>query len=1646
MLAQVSNKIKHNIMSAKSLFKFFCILAVTCTFGFSSKAQLAADFTTTTPTSGCGNPAFIVSFKDISTGGAVSWEWYFGNNPPIFLQNPSFPFPSAGLYSVKLIVRDAAGNPSTKIKTDYIEVFAKPTVAFTGVPTTGCVPLTVQFTDNSIAGAGSNSITNWLWDFGNSATPPLTLLQNPIRIYDIASTFNVTLTVTNSKGCSNSFSKPAYISTFNKPVASFTSSAPIGCSSPQTINFTNTTAGAGPYTYQWDFNYNGTNFVPDAQTTPNPSHSYTTGTYTVKFVVKNSINCTDTFTAQIVIGSLIANFTAPLTACVGKPINIVNTTLPAPTTVDWDFGDLTTSTVISPTKTYNTAGIYTIKLKSFFGTCQDTKTQNIEIFANPSAAFTASPLTACKPPLAVTFTATTTGAAAYEWHFGDAGTSTLQNPTHTYTSYGAFTDTLIITNANGCKDTVIKIDHIKIVKPIATIVGLPVQGCAPLSHTFVATVNSNDPVVGYEWFKNNVLFSTLASPTEIFAAGTYNIKLVITMASGCTDTAIVLQGVKAGTKPVANFVGAPREACAKIPIQFTDLSTGNPDYWKWDFLIGQGSSSSQNPTKIFEDTGFFSVQLIVGNNGCFDTLLFTNYIHILPPIAIFSFVPNCINRFERTFIDASIGADTWAWDFGPGQGTSNSQNPTHIFTLPGTYQVSLTVTNAVTGCNFTKILPVVIANEFALFTASKLEMCKKDSTVFTATSINPISQIVSYHWYFGDGSDSITAANIPITHQYTTRGNKTVKLVITDVNGCKDSLTKVDYIKVYGPLADFVAPSLNSCLLTNINFTDLSTTDGIHAITPWTWTFGDNGNNSIDFAAPPFIHQYTATGTYTVKLKVKDSYGCLDSITKQNYITITAPVAKFTAVDTISCRGKIISFINSSTGVGNTYKWNFGDPLSLGLNTSTDINPTHIFNQDNLYTITLVVTDANGCTDTLRKIAYIKIANPVALFTVVNPSGLCPPVAASFINNSSNAISYVWTFGDGPAPITSTNASHTYNTAGTFVVTLVATSPGGCTDTFTFNVVVQGPKGTFTYDPIAGCSPLVVNFTPINIISVDTSFLYGDGAYGKPLSHIYKVQPLNGGIVGDYLPTMILKDAAGCEVFISGTPYIRVKGVIPSFTQDTFKLCGSGNVAFTSTFIANDPVTSYEWNFGDLVPGTSTLPSPTYFYPTTGLFYPKLRMKTALGCIGDTIAPVPTRVVKIPDIVADQPGNKCSVASYSFFAANLINPDTSAITWKWKFTSGTTIVNATGINPTNVEFAVAGVYLDTLIAINSTGCRDTAYNSFTVYPKPIIDAGVDTFSCKGVGVKLIPNGGLFYTWLPPIGLSCNFCPTPTANPDVLTEYTVEGTSVNGCKNTDKVIVDVINPFIMQSPPDANICEGSSIILRAAGGNTYTWSPSAGLSATSGNPVTAKPDTTTIYTLIGVGAKGCFSDTATIKLTVFPIPVVNGGPDRVINVGETITLVPILSPDITEAVWTPSLGIVNRNYPSITIKPNINTTYTVTVKNPAGCTAVDIVNIRLLCNDANIFMPNTFSPNGDGNNDIFYPRGKGVYTIKQLRIYDRWGEEVFARYLFTANDLSKGWDGTFKGKTLQPDVYVYMMDVQCDNGETTVYKGNVALIK
>lgn len=1574
-----------------------------------AKAQPGAQFNAT-PLSGC--TPLVVSFHDLSIGSPTQWKWDLGNSTISFLQNPIATYFNPGVYTIKLVVENALGKDSI-IKINYITVYALPTVSFSANVVTGCYPLPVQFSNTSIP--GSTSITSYLWDFGdgNSSTQ-----ANPAHIYNASGIYNVSLRVTNDAGCTKTLTLTNYINITSGVDAVFTNSAQTSCNPPTPVVFQNLSTGTGTLNYQWDFGDGNTSIQA------NPSHIYNaTGTYTVQLIAISNIGCTDTITHTVTISSVQANFTEPATICVGAPALFVNTSVPTALSALWTFGDATGSTLISPVKTYTIPGTYNVKLVSNFGVCKDSITKTIVVLPKPANAFTGTPLISCVAPLTVTFSNTTTGASSYQWNFGDGNTSSTAAPVHTYTSTGNYTVTLITTNANGCRDTLIKQQYIKIQEPNVVLNNLPQQGCAPFTWTFAATVTSIDPITNYLWDFGDGNTSTAINPTHTFAAGVYDIQLIITTAGGCKDTIRRLQGIRSTIKPVPNFSATPREVCAFVPVVFTDLSTGTVSEWHWLFGDG-GSSTTQNPSHEYTDTGYFTVTLIVGNYGCYDTLVMPNYIHVNPPIALFNVILNCNLPFVRTFTDQSIGADEWTWDFGDGN-TSTLQNPIHIYATAGVFNVTLTVRNLTTGCSHSRTTPVIVADELADFAATQTVLCKQVSTTFNAVLHN-VGGISNYSWLFGDGG---SGSGNPVSHIYTASGLYSVRLIITDAAGCKDTTIKLNYIQVNGPIANFNASVAGSCLLSSVTFNDLSTTDGFNALVTWNWDYGDGIIETL--TAPPFTHSYAGAGVYSVKLKITDAVGCTDSITKINLLIISTPVAAFSSVDTLSCPTKPIVFSNSSTGPGLSFLWNFGDG-----NTSTAATPTHAYAAAGIYSVQLMITDMYGCTDQIIKTNFIKIVAPVASFTVNDSVGTCPPLIVLFTNTSINQNTYQWDFGDGNFS-NAISPSHFYNVAGSYMATLSITGPGGCVSVASKQITISGPRGDFSYTNIAGCKPLTVNFVATSLARTAFIWDFNDGntitTTDSVISHTYTIP-------GIYVPKIILLDATGCTVPITGADTIVVTGVTANFTADTLLFCSYGSVQFTNASLSNDMITGYLWDFGD--GNTSTAVSPAHFYATEGIFTPKLKVFTAMGCVDSLLAPVPVKIVKTPSIGITQSPNGC-VPLQMNFTGNLLNADTSAIKWRWTFSDGR-IDSLKILSP--VLFNTAGIYNLQLIATNSSGCKDTAISSLEAFALPDVIASADKMICLGTGQNISAAGAVTYAWTPTTGLSCINCVSPVANPAVATTYFVTGATVNGCKDTDSITVSVKYPFTMIHGRGDTLCVGESASLTASGAATYLWTPTTGLNNSTSATVNASPTATTNYMLVGTDSLGCFKDTAYFPIVVYPIPVVAAGPDITMNVGQTITITPTISADITSAVWSPTTSIVNTVFPSVTIKPKETTQYRVDVYNGGGCTSSDLVMVFVLCNGANVFIPNTFSPNGDAANEVFFPRGTGLFTIKSARIFNRWGEVVFEKYNMTPNQASAGWDGTYKGQKLGTDVFIYMFEIICENKSVLIYKGDIALIR
>lgn len=1498
----------------RRLHAFLCV-ACCMLLSVSSLAQLNASFTSNI-VSGCS--PIVVNYTNTSSGTSptTTYLWKLGNGATSNLQNPSTTYINAGNYNVELIITDAGVSDTLKIN-NYINVIAAPTVSFHADDSSAsCPPKTVHFTNTSVNNSPGSA--TYQWDFGDGTS---STSQSPTHTYTQNGNFNVTLVVTNSLGCSKTLVKTNYIQLISPPVADFTATNASSCGVPATVNFTNTTTGAT--SYLWNFGNNTTS------TATNPNKTYNTaGSYTITLIATNSAGCKDTIVkpAFVNIGNLDASFTkSASTVCEGVPIVFTNTSTPGPGTSVWDFGDGTSTTSTNASHAYTAAGTYTVKLVVTYTNCVDSATQTVTINALPVADFTGSPTYSCSAPLTVNFTNTSTGGPglSYAWTFGPPGAiSASTNPSYTYNNNGTFNVRLIATSSNGCVDTIVKNNFVRVGAPTGNITANPNTGCTPLPVQFSSN-NINATITSYSWdFGDGTPTSSAANPSHTYTtAGTYTVTLTFSPGPGCSFTKTTT--VTVGTLPVANFTAVPAIVCPEQNVTLTSTSTNATTTTFYVYPAGtpfnQGSVY-QGPVFVgpIGSPGIYSVTLIASNGGCTDTLTIPNMITVQLPLASFTTAYSCTNRKKVNFTNTSVGGSTYSWDFGDGTPTSTQTNPAHTYANFGTYTVTLSTFNSATGCTDTYIQTITLFPLDAQFSADDTTICKGQSVTFTAVA-DP--NIVSYTWAFGTGSPVTTTTNTT-SFVYVNSGVYTVRLVVTDTRGCTDTLTKTGYIQAGGPQADFSGTPLTGCAPLTVNFTDISTTNGVNTTTR-IWAWGDGATLGGNVANPS--HVYTS-GTYTVKLTITDAGGCTDTITKTAYVTASAPDANFTANATTICPGQTITFTNTTTpSTGTTYAWNFGDGT-----TSTAANPTKTYNTAGIYTVRLIATN-NGCKDTLIRTNYITVSDVNAFFTASDTFASCPPLTVDFTTLSTGATSYSWIFGNGN---TSTLAAPTttFTQAGVYTVSLIAAN-GTCSDTFTKTITVLGPSGTFTYSPTSGCIPLTVNFTAT---ANNTQTYIWDMNNGVTISTIVPSLSYDYIQSGSFVPILLLSDGVSCIVPVIGTDTIKAGKIVGNFFITGNGQCGSGTVHFNDTVLqVVSSLQSISWDFGD--GGTSTINDPSHFYASSGTYSVKMIMTSALGC-KDTV----TKNVNIKIKPTVSAGNDASICTGQTTNVQLLATGAGSGTYLWS--PGATLSCTTCNNPT-ASPTVSTTY--TVIGTLPNGCSDTDQVAVNFAALPTVTAGLDTTICSGAFTQLQAGGAATYTWSPSGTLSCNTCSNPSANPANTQTYTVTGTDTNGCSNTDQVTVNVSQLPTVSGGPNQTICAGGSATLQGTGATTYTWSPATGLSCTACASPTATPSVTTTYTVVGAGASSnACSNTAQVTVTVSPTPVITAGQAPTICAGTSVQLTATGAGTNGTYSWTPATGLSATNIANPIASPAITTTYTITGTNAAGCPGTGTITVNV----------------------------------------------------------------------------------------------------
>ncbi len=421
------------------------------------------------------------------------------------------------------------------------------------------------------------------------------------------------------------------VSAVSTPVAAFASNATSG-TAPLAVLFIDESTNS-PTSWLWSFGDGSTS------ATESPSHTYTSvGTYTVTLTATNAAGSnTITRTGYVTVSKSdsapVANFVANVTSgTLPLSVQFVDSSSNSPTSWVWSFGDGGSSTAQNPSHTYTSAGTYTVTLTATSGAGSNTLSESgyitvSKVAALPVASFAATE-TSGTAPLAVQFVDSSTNTpTSWVWSFGDGGSSTLQNPSHTYASVGTYTVTLTATNAAGSNtDTETGYISVDLTIPVASFTANCTSGPEPLTVNFTDT-STNSPTEWYWSFGDGDTSSDQNVTHTYTSTGTYTIGLTAYNSAGSNVTSVSdYITVTSGTiAPDASFTADVVQGTVPLTVQFTDTSENSPTSWLWSF--GDGVSSTlQNPSHTYSESGIYTVRLTAANGGGSNAVTRSEYI------------------------------------------------------------------------------------------------------------------------------------------------------------------------------------------------------------------------------------------------------------------------------------------------------------------------------------------------------------------------------------------------------------------------------------------------------------------------------------------------------------------------------------------------------------------------------------------------------------------------------------------------------------------------------------------------------------------------------------------------------------------------------------------------------------------------------------------------------------------------------------------------------------------------------------------------------------------------------------------------------------------------------------------------------------
>ena len=700
-----------------------------------------------------------------------------------------------------------------------------------------------------------------------------------------------------------------------------------------------------------------------------------------------------------------------------------------------------------------------------------------------------------------------------------------------------------------------------------------------------------------------------------------------------------------------------------------------------------------------------------------------------------------------------------------------------------------------------------------------------------------------------------------------------------------------------------------------------------------------------------------------------------------------------------------VSFNTLSSSPVNVF-WDFGDMQTLNGN----LNPVHIYNSPGIYNVRLITESGFNCTDTIIK--AIDIRQLSANLILNSDTSIC--TGDSFEIRTNTAGDKCWSISNGSQPA---------DTGKIFIKPLVQT-------TYTLTSAIVSPNLVVNGNFNNGNSGFSSDY-------VFTTNRTGDGQFGISTLVTQWYPGLNCSVCGDHTNgtagSMMVIDGstmAGKQIWNSLVPVATNTDYMISFWANSYDNQTpaelelfindnrAGQLITTSAEAGTWKQFSINWNSG----------------ATTVL---QLNIRNA------NLTAMDNRF-SLDDISVTR--NQFSIDSFTVNVNQVVSimasDDTAICVGQSAILSATggtdySWTPVSGLSDPSIPNPIANPLVSTWYKVNTSlgTCFIPDSVLVTVNNLPLIEATNDTSICFGITVPLNANGGLNYTWTPAAGLSDPSSANPSATPLTTTRYIVEGRDAIGCASVDSVNVTVVPVGIIAASADTITCLGTPVQLNANGASNYKWTPATGLSdAGSANPI-ATPAFTTLYIVSDdLGSVCTVKDS--VLVTVNPLPQLLTSDDVLTCNGLPVQ---ISASGGVRYNWSPATGLSDPDIPNPFANPLVTTVYKVEAVGANNCIATEEVKVIVSAGNK-IYVPNAFTPNGDGLNDCFGIKGAEGATLFELAVYNRFGERIF----FTKDPL-QCWDGKYKSNRQPIGTYAWYLRMQSPCGDVD-QKGTISIVK